>query len=138
MSGSELDLSAIASGDGAASGVDHGAELLAFADAAVRRDDQPLAAARAVLLAAAGSEALVDAAAVIGNFQRMVRIADATGIALDAPVEMLTGDLREELGIDTYASAANTPRSGPVRRAMGRVLRPLLRVFLRAYGRRRS
>ena len=82
----EVDLRAISDGARDDSvGVAHAAELTGFAEAAVRGDTAAIAAARHTLRAKAGSAALVDAAAVIGNFERMTRIADATGIPLDAP-----------------------------------------------------
>ena len=86
------------------SGVEHGALLLAFSDAVVGDDDTALAAARAALIAVAGTEALVDAAGVASNFQRMVRIADATGIPLDVPLEVASKDLREDLGLGRFAA----------------------------------
>ena len=123
-----------------ASGVAHAEILLDFAEAAVAGDDQTLATARSQLLEALGPEALVDAAAVVGNFQRMVRIADATGIPLDAPMQLLTEDLRAELGLDRFGSAANTPTASSGRLALGRVLKPLAFGALKLYGavRRRS
>jgi hypothetical protein len=66
----------------------------------------------------------------------MVRIADATGIPLDAPVDIMTSDVRETLGIDRFTAAANTPRAGVVRRALTPVLRPLLGKLLRVIGSR--
>ena len=38
------------------------------------------------------------AAGVIGNFERMVRIADGTGIPLDRIVDAMTSDFRAEFG----------------------------------------
>jgi hypothetical protein len=114
-----------------ASGVDHAQALLAFADAVVGDDDEALAAARRTLLGEMGAAALVDAAAVASNFQRMVRIADGTGIPLDAPLDLLSQDLRAELRLQRFGSAANTPVSGPVRRALGGVLRPVARRAVR-------
>ena len=120
-------------------GVAHAAELLAFADAAVQGEPGALAAARADLLQALGPEALVDAAAVVANFERMVRIADATGIPLDAPVAALAADLGQELGLGRFGSAANTPKVGALGRAAGRVLRRVAPHLLRlAASRRRS
>jgi hypothetical protein len=135
ISGTRVDLHAVTEAEAAAaSGVAHAASLVAFADAAVRGDDETLAGARDELLEKVGPEGLVDAAAVVGNFQRMVRIADSTGIPLDAPMHLITEDLRAELGIDRYASADNTPVAGPAKRALGRGLRPLsvpaLKLFL--------
>ena len=59
----------------------HGAELVAFAEAIVT-GAQTLAQSRAAVVEALGPEAMVDAAGVASNFERMVRIADATGIEL--------------------------------------------------------
>jgi hypothetical protein len=87
-------------------------------------DDAALAEARELLRAAAGPAALVDAAAVTSNFERMVRIADATGVPLDAPVAMLTADVRRELGIDRFAASASTPAPSRTARALGRWLAP--------------
>lgn len=56
--------------------------LIPFADAAVKHERDKLAKARDQILAAMGSGALVDAAALVGNFERMNRIADASGITL--------------------------------------------------------
>lgn len=104
--------------------------LLAFADAAVAGDEATLAAARQALLDAMGAEALVDTAAVVGNFERMTRIADSTGIPLDSPVTAMTQDIRGELGIDDFGSSRNTPPLSAVGRFLGRALRPLaLRVM---------
>ena len=100
-------------------------------------DDDERAAARDALRGAVGSAGLVDAAAVLGNFERMTRIADATGIALDAPVEMMSSDFRETLGLDGFASAAQTPRSGRLRARVAGVLRGLGFGLLRLTGRRR-
>jgi hypothetical protein len=103
-------------------GVAHAAELCAFAEAALRRDPAELARARDALRAAAGAEAVVDAAGVIGNFERMTRIADATGIPLDAGPQLASEDFRKALGLETYASARNTPPSPLWRRALGPLL----------------
>jgi hypothetical protein len=131
--GREIDAGAVTAGceQAAASGVTHAAELLAFADACVAEDDAALAQAREALLAAVGPAALVDAAAVVSNFERMVRVADGTGIPLDAPIAALTAEMRRELGIDRFASAANTPAPGWLARALARWARPLLPRLLR-------
>ncbi len=108
ISGSQVDVHAITEGNTADSGVDHGAELVAFAEAVVGEDDAALERARKELLAAAGPDALVDAAAVAGNFQRMVRIADGAGIPLDGAFAEMSADLREELDLSRYASAVHS------------------------------
>jgi hypothetical protein len=82
------------------SGVQHGGLLLAFAEAVVTGEPESMARARSALVMAMGAAAMVDAAGVASNFQRMVRIADATRIPLGEPFESATADLRAELGLD--------------------------------------
>jgi len=93
-------------GDGGGTGVPHGAELLAFAEAVVGKggSDGDLAAARAALLERVGAEGLVDAAAIVAGFDATDRIADATGTQLDDYLERGTVELRAELGIDQLAA----------------------------------
>jgi hypothetical protein len=117
--------------------VPHAAALAGFAAAVVGRDDAVLARAREGLIAAVGPECFVDAAGVVGNFERMVRIADATGIPLDAPIAALSSDLRDELGLAAFRSASNTPEPSAGARLLARLARPLLAVVLRAVGRLR-
>jgi hypothetical protein len=97
-------------------------------------DEASRAAARQGLLDALGPEALVDAAAVVGNFERMTRIADATGIPLDPPVAALTQDIRVDLGLDDFGSARNTPPLGAAGRVLGRALRPVALHLFRVLG----
>ncbi|MYB22492.1 MAG: hypothetical protein F4066_11075 [Chloroflexi bacterium] len=94
-------------GPEADSGVPHGDLLTAFAEAAVRRTDA-LPGLRERIAAELGVQELVDAAGVVANFQRMVRIADGCGIPLDELTRDATDDVRDELGLHEYASAANT------------------------------
>jgi hypothetical protein len=120
----------------APSGVAHGEQLLAFADALVGEDDARLDGARELLLAAIGAEGLVDAAAVASNFERMVRIADGTGIPLDAPVRLVAAGLPDEIEITSFASAANTPMPTFARRALSRAVQPFAYAILRRVFRR--
>jgi hypothetical protein len=98
-------------------GIPHSEALIRFVDALVEGDAKALSAARDTLVDEMGPEAFVDAAGVTSNFQRMVRIADSTGI----PLELLDEDggdpygvlemskqLNEQLGINDFVSAANT------------------------------
>ncbi len=93
-------------GGGADTGVPHGPELLAFAEAVVGDgvSDGDIAATRAELLERIGPDALVDAAAIVAGFDATDRIADATGTQLDDYLENGTVELRAELGIDALAS----------------------------------
>jgi len=133
LEGARYDLHAVTAGNAAASvGVPHERELVALAEAVVRGGETELAEARRAARAALGPEAFVAAAAVAGNFERMVRIADATGIPLDAPLDAISADMRAELGIDAFGSAANTPRVSAPRRLLGRALAPLARYLMPA------
>lgn len=92
-------------GGAATSGVQHEAVLVAFAEAVVRDDEPMLKTARSRLLNELGSEALVDAAAVASNFERMVRIADSTGIPLDSCLDENTGAIRADLNLTRFADS---------------------------------
>jgi hypothetical protein len=95
-----VELDAIVDGS-VGSGIPNGEYLVGFAEAVVSRDLLAITAARDALTQAAGAEAMVDAAGVISNFQRMVRIADSTGIGLGG-FEAVTEDIRESLGLEAF------------------------------------
>jgi hypothetical protein len=99
--------------------------LLAWADATVLGDDRSIAEAREAVVAEMGSAAAVDAAAIIGNFERMTRIADATGIPLDPPMNALAATIQDELGLREFRSAANSGRPGMIATGAAKVLKPL-------------
>lgn len=133
----EVDLRAISEGArGDSVGVAHAADLTRFAEAALGRDAAALAAARDALRAKAGSAALVDAAGVIGNFERMTRIADATGIPLDGATALASSDFRHALGLDAYASAGNTSPDPWWRRALAPLLAPAAKKAMARFMRR--
>lgn len=111
------------------SGVAHAGLLVAYADAIVQGPESEIAGARAAIVKAIGSEAAADAAAVIGNFERMNRIADATGIELDAPLRALSGGMREDLGINGFDSAANTKPTGGLMKLVSKLIFPLALKF---------
>ena len=89
-------------------GIEHSEVLLCFSNAFMGDDPEELAATRDALAEEMGLKAMVDAVGVASNFQRMVRIADATGIPTDGPGAIMQEDLVELLGTDKYASAGNT------------------------------
>jgi hypothetical protein len=110
--GDEVDLDTVtgsAEGDG---GVEHGARLVAFTEGVMGSDEAALARERASLRALLTPEAFVDAAAVIGAFNVVDRIANATGIPLDAGLVAMSGEVREELDLARFGSSANTPGAG--------------------------
>ncbi len=101
--GSEVDFEAITRGaSDEVAGVAFGAELIAYADAVVARSPE-VTRAREAVRRSLGDAAVVDAAAVIANFQRMVRIADGTGIPLGEELDLRSADLRNAIGINEFA-----------------------------------
>ena len=114
----------------------HADALVALAEALVGEDDAALAEARRRALDEVGAEAFVDAVAVASNFERMVRIADGTGIPLDTPVNLISEDVREELNLGRFAAAAHTPPVSAWQRPLGRVLRRLMPRILKLVGAR--
>ena len=89
-------------------GVPGGRELVAFTDAITGTDLARLDEAREALIAVLGRAAVMPAAIICANFSRNDRLANGMGIPLDAPMMAATADLRAELGINDYASAANS------------------------------
>lgn len=106
--GLEADLRAIGK-SGFDPGVPHGTTLVEFSEAVMGRDPARLRRAREALAAAVGWAGVADSAAVAGNFQMMDRIANGCGIALDAVYEKSTRRYRNQLGMDAFPSAANSP-----------------------------
>jgi len=88
------------------SGVEQGNVLSALAEAMVLGDSAGLSAARATLGRALGSDAVVDALGVASNFERMVRIADASGVELGESLTEFSADIREDLKVERPAGWA--------------------------------
>ncbi len=103
-SGTPADLDAIADGDGDA-GLPHGAELVAFTEAVAGVDDVALDAARAALVACAGESFMIDAAAVVANFEMMTRVADGSGARFAEEGAEYRASLGEKLHINDFTSA---------------------------------
>jgi hypothetical protein len=117
--------------------VAHAEALLALAEAMVGDDNAALARARDRVIGEVGAAPLVDAVAVASNFERMVRIADSTGIPLDESLDAVSGDLREALGLNRFGSSANTPPLGTIKKMLGRALWPVARTALKLVSRAR-
>ena len=96
--GDAVDVKALTEGS-VTSGLPHGDALVRFSEAVVQGPATELHEARTALAAEMGEAAMVDAAAVASNFERMVRIADSTGIELGAMLEEFSQDVRDELGL---------------------------------------
>ena len=92
------------------SGVAGGDLLLEFTDACLGDDADRLLTARQRLADELGPQAMIESAAIVATFSQMVRIADATGIPLDSVTQQASEGFREEIGLEEFGSAANTPR----------------------------
>jgi hypothetical protein len=88
-------------GDG---GVPHGDLLIAFAEAVLSEDSGAVTHARDALAAALGPPGLVDAAGVVGLFNAIDRVADATGIPLEPEKAAASADFRAALDLDRFAA----------------------------------
>jgi hypothetical protein len=106
FAGEKADLGASV-GRGGDGGIPHGDRLLRFAEAVSRGDDDT-DDARLALRAAVGEAAFVDAAAIVGIFNGLVRTADATGIPLDENTLHTSSGFRVDLALNDFAGAANT------------------------------
>ena len=131
ISRENVDLEGIVAGQAVDTGIRGGKALLAFAETGLGDDAEAIAAARLRVREELGERAMVDAAGIIANFQRMVRIADGTGIALDDQLVAVTADLRDQLGINAYPTARLTREAGWLPRLVARLLRPVLPLLLR-------
>jgi hypothetical protein len=88
--------------------VRHGEQLIAFTEAVMGDDDAALATAMGALRRVLSPEELVEVAAVIGAFNVVDRIADATGIPLDPMMVAMSAELPDELDLKRFGSAAST------------------------------
>jgi hypothetical protein len=92
-------------GDG---GVANGRLLVQFADAFLARDEAVLAPVRRTVAETLGDAAMVDSAAVVAAYEGLDRVADSMGIPIDEERIEPTEGLRKKLGVNDFASAANT------------------------------
>lgn len=109
MNGTAVDLAVVNGEARSGGGVAHGAELLAFTEGVMGGDDDARARARRGLRATLSPEGYVEVAGLIASFNVVDRIADATGIPLDAMMLAMSADVRDELRLGRFASSANTP-----------------------------
>ena len=106
-------------------------ELMDFAGAIASRDDEALQTTRSQLLSVAGPEVVVDAACVAANFQRMVRIADATAIPIDAARQPMMDAAAEQLELRKFESSKYTPELSKIKKLLGPVQRILAPMVMR-------
>ena len=138
LSGNTTNLDSVIGGSGVASGIAGGDVLSAYAEAALGDDEAEIAVSRSAVQSELGDAAMVDAAAVIANFQRMVRIADGCGIPLDEPVMMMSQSIREDLGLNSFGGAENAVQLPFVKRLLGRALAPFTPRMLKRMAARRA
>jgi hypothetical protein len=100
------DLNAVTGAMQSDAGVPHGRLLVQFAEAVLGDDEEALGRARATLSAAIGPAGLVDAAGVVGLFNAIDRVADATGIPLETEKAEASADFRAALDFDRFDVAA--------------------------------
>lgn len=86
-----------------------GRELIGLVDASVDGGADDEGEAREAVRSVLGEPALVDAAAVIGNFQMMNRVADATGMPVGRGSRARSGALIEQLGLDRFDHSGGEP-----------------------------
>jgi len=79
-----------------------GAALLDLVDATLGGDPSTAAEARRAIVTDLGEDGLLDAAAVIANFEMMNRVADGTGMPVGKGTLERTKEWRSELGIDVF------------------------------------
>ncbi len=133
LEGQTVDLEGL--GDTASThveGLPNSEALLRFANAFMTDDKAALAEARNMLQEEMGAEAMVDAVGVASNFQRMDRIADATGISSDGPIAVMQEDLATMLGTDQFQSAENTKSVPWIKRILFKlIVIPKLKKIIR-------
>lgn len=103
--GDDIDLNILTSGEPDNAGIQHSDLLIAFAESVIADDPAAMTAAREAVLQAMGDAALVDAAGIIGMFNGLDRVADATGAQLEDWKAAETADMRAAIGIDSFAAA---------------------------------
>ncbi len=99
----QIDLNAVTDDNAGDGGIPYGSMLKAFAEAVLGDDEARLNDARRRVREALGDSGFIDASAVIANYSALDRVADATGIPLEAAKEANTVELRAELGINDFA-----------------------------------
>lgn len=99
--GYDLDVAAI--GDPSVPiGIPGGQELLFFVDAVMTGTPNDLEGAQSAIINVLGPESLVDAAAVLGNFEMMNRVAEGSGIPVSVQAIERLSDTIEKLGLNSF------------------------------------
>ena len=125
----DVDVKAVLGGEHAdKSSIPYARELTDFAEAVCRRNPQEIAGARKALMEVAGPKVMVDAAGVAANFQRMNRLADSSGVPLEAFALIGSYAVRKELDVMEYHTASHSV--GHSYTPIVRLLEPLLNPIM--------
>jgi len=100
--GKEIDLSAMVRKSNAHTGIRGESCLISLADGFYSDNQDELTVARDKVEKELGISALVDAAGIIGIFDGIVKVADATGIPLEKDKSLASKEIRLSLGIDKF------------------------------------
>ena len=106
---SDYDLNHITADEGNG-GVEHGEMLRKLTEATILGDWLSLADVRAEAEHIIGKQQVVDALTVAAAFNGITRVADATGIPLDANTAQATIAMRQETGIANFDYSVKTER----------------------------
>jgi hypothetical protein len=132
----DVDLQIVNGSANVNDGIAFATELMQFAEAVASRDEAALERAREELQRLGGNDVLVDAAGVAANFQRMVRIADCTGIPVDDRMGALSGNIQEQLDLRRFNSAQNTPQLSGLKKLLNIPKGFLMRKLIGSMGSR--
>jgi hypothetical protein len=91
-------------------GVPQGDWLRRLTETTIHNDWLALEGLRKEAAQAIGAQQTIDVLTVAAAFNGITRVADATGIPLDAPTESSTRDMREQTGIQRFAYAEKSAR----------------------------
>jgi hypothetical protein len=100
LSGDDYQIAGVLSAESGDTRVAHGAQLVRFVEAVLANDVDDLATARDAVRDAVGPAAFVDVCATVASFSAVVKLADGSGIPLEAEKAERTADLRAEFGLD--------------------------------------
>jgi hypothetical protein len=100
----EVDLSLVRGDATENEAVQHAPALAALVDASIN-DLDALPAARSALVEATDTATMLDASAVVANFEMMTRIADGTGTCHPSDRLDSMSDMNTSMGLDQFVSA---------------------------------
>ena len=90
-----------------------GQELLEFSDAVLGSDRERLDQARQGVEEALGPQGVVAAAAIAATFTKNDRLANGSGIPSELRMLRNSKEIRHELGLNNFRTAANTIKHYP-------------------------